>query len=249
MRLNFKAGRSRREEAHALFNQATSVREVLDCGSPLPLFIRTADDAKAPEGWRSPRRWRDSRDRQSIRPPMFSLGRFNLSLLTSAATRFFFAALLLLLGAGCATMQQDTAERLKNLPPADGFQTHRAVFTALGKQYTFNGYLATSSTGGKRLLITENFGMVFADVLVKPDGKIYVMQANKIFTPRRIRKFIAADLAALFDPRLGKSTPVNCIGPGHLFLKRSFYSLDLRIVQTKPGAQAAEMFDETKALK
>ena len=162
---------------------------------------------------------------------------------------FFLLPLLLLLGVGCATMQKDTAERLQNLPPADGFQTHRAVFTALGKQYTFNGYLATSSTGGKRLLVTENFGMVFADVLIKPDEKIYVMQSNKIFTPRRIRKYVAEDLKALFNPRICESTPVKYIGPGHLFLKRSFYSLDLRIVQTKPGAQPDSMFDETKAKK
>src|SRR6185436_7068478 len=31
------------------------VRQVLDCASPLALFLT---QAKAPEGWRSPRRWR-----------------------------------------------------------------------------------------------------------------------------------------------------------------------------------------------
>ena len=122
---------------------------------------------------------------------------------------FIFLSLLLLLAAGCAMVQKDSSERIANLAPADGFQTHRAIFTALGKQYTFNGYLATSHTGGQRLLITENFGMVFADVLIKPDGKIYVMQANKIFTPRRIRKYVAADVQALFDSRLRESTPVK----------------------------------------
>jgi hypothetical protein len=162
---------------------------------------------------------------------------------------FFLLPLLLLLGAGCTTAQKDAAERIANLPPTDGFQTHRAVFTALGKQYTFNGYLATSRTGGKRLLITENFGMVFADVLIKPDGKIYVMQANKIFTPRRIQRYVARDLETLFDNHICQSTPVKVLGPGHLFLKRSFYSLDLRIVATKTGEQPAEMFDETKAIK
>ncbi len=43
----------------AMVTQASNFREVLDCGSPLPLFISTAVDAKAPEGWRSPRRCRD----------------------------------------------------------------------------------------------------------------------------------------------------------------------------------------------
>ena len=134
-----------------------------------------------------------------------------------------------------------------SLTPADGFQTHRAIFKALGKQYTFNGYLATSRTGFKRLLITENFGMVFADVLIKPDGKIYVMQSNKIFTPRRIKKFVAADLEILFGNGPGRTDLVQSLGPNHLLLKRSFYSLDLRIVETKAGAQPDSMFDETKA--
>ncbi len=162
---------------------------------------------------------------------------------------FLLPLLLLLLGAGCSTVQKNAGERLANLPPADGFQTHRAILTAGGKQYLFNGYLATSRTGGRRLLITENFGMMLADVLIKPDGKIYVMQANKIFTPRRIRRFVAADLETLFNNRICESTPVKFPGPGHLFLKRIFYTLDLRIVETKTGAQPVEMFDETKAIK
>jgi hypothetical protein len=161
----------------------------------------------------------------------------------------FLLPLFLLLGVGCATVQKNALERIASLPPADGFQTHRAVFTSAGKQYTFNGYLATSRTGGKRLLITENFGMVFADVLIKPDGKIYVMQANKIFTPARIRKYVARDLETLFDNNISKPTPVKYPGPGHLILKRLFYSIDLRIVATKSGTQPGEMFDETKAIK
>ena len=188
----------------------------------------------------------------NFRLPIFDYRFFSLSLFTSAATkagRLIVLGVVILLAAGCATVQKDSSERIANLAPADGFQTHRAIFTALGKQYTFNGYLATSHTGGQRLLITENFGMVFADVLIKPDGKIYVMQANKIFTPRRIRKYVARDLVALFSNRIVEPTPVKQLGSGHLLLKRSFYSLDLRIVQTKPGAQPDSMFDETKAIK
>lgn len=158
--------------------------------------------------------------------------------------------LLWLLGAGCAHMERGSGlQPGRYVLPADGFQTHRAIFTVLGKQYSFNGYLALSHTGGKRLLVTENFGMVFADVLIKPDGKIYVLQSNKIFTPRRIKKYVAADLEALFGSHPPEATPVNIVSPDHLILKRSFYSLDLRIVQTKPGAQPDSMFDETKAIK
>ena len=60
---------------------------------------------------------------------------------------------------------------------------------------------------------------------------------------------LARDLEALFGNRIVEPTPVKQLGSGHLFLKRSFYSLDLRIVQTKPGAQPDSMFDETKAIK
>ena len=161
-----------------------------------------------------------------------------------------FLPLFLLLVAGCThTERGGNIQSARYVPPADVFQTHRAIFTVLGKQYSFNGYLALSRTGGKRLLVTENFGMVFADVLIKPDGKIYVFQSNKIFTPRRIKKYVAADLEALFGNHPSEKTPVKLVSPDHLILKRSFYSLDLRIVQTKPGAQPDSMFDETKAKK
>lgn len=160
---------------------------------------------------------------------------------------FLFLPLILLLAAGCASAQKETIVRPAPVA-ADGFQTHRAVFTALGKQYTFNGYLATSQTGAKRLLVTENFGMVFADLIIKPDGKIFVMQSNKIFTPRRIKKYVAADLEAMFG-NPAKPAPITQLSENHFLLKRRFYTLDLRILNTKPGPQPAEMFDETKAKK
>lgn len=161
--------------------------------------------------------------------------------------KLFFLPLCLLLAAGCATAPKEVAPRPAPVA-VDGFQTHRAVFTALGKQYTFNGYLATSQTGAKRLLITENFGMVFADLIIKPDGKIFVMQSNKVFTPRRIRKYVAADLEAMFGNQSGPA-PITQLSENHFVLKRRFYTLDLRILNTKPGPQPAEMFDETKAKK
>ena len=156
--------------------------------------------------------------------------------------------LCLLFAAGCAMTPKEPIARPAPIAPVDGFQTHRAVFTALGRQYTFNGYLATSQTGAKRLLVTENFGMVFADLIIKPDGQIFVMQSNKVFTPKRIKKYLAADMEALFG-NPAKPPPITKLGENHYLLKRRFYTLDLRIITTKPGPQAPEMFDETKIKK
>jgi hypothetical protein len=162
---------------------------------------------------------------------------------------FFLWPLVLVLAAGCASAPKNCAPRPADLFPADAFQTHRAVFTAFGKQFTFNGYLALSATGGKRLIVMENFGTVLADVLVKPDGRIFVMRSGKVFTPKRIRRFVAADLETIFGGATAGQWPVQRIEADHFLLKRRWYSLDLRIVETKPGAPPAEMFDETKGLK
>jgi hypothetical protein len=40
------------------WDAAQILRKVLDCGSPLPLFHFGTADPKAPEDWRTPRRWR-----------------------------------------------------------------------------------------------------------------------------------------------------------------------------------------------
>jgi hypothetical protein len=158
----------------------------------------------------------------------------------------FFLPLILWLVAGCASTKNFGA-RPANLFPPNSFQIQRAIFTAFGKQFTFNGYLALSETGGKRLVITENFGNVLADVLIKPDGKIFVMQSNKIFTPARIRHTVAADLETIVGEESAAHWPVQMPGPNHFLLKRHWYSLDLRIVETKLGAPPANLFDETKA--
>ncbi len=49
---------------------AQKLREVLDCGPDAsgPLFIRRTDDAKAPEDWRSPRRYRAGHTQQLSGP-------------------------------------------------------------------------------------------------------------------------------------------------------------------------------------
>src|ERR1700679_3416460 len=103
---------------------------------------------------------------------------------------------VLILAAGCAAAPpvQSHFIHTANLFPADGFITQRAVFSTHGRQFPLNGYLAVSETGGKRLVITENFGHILADVLVKPDGRVFVMQSSGMFPENYIRYGIAADL-------------------------------------------------------
>lgn len=154
--------------------------------------------------------------------------------------------LLLLLAAGCATTPPQNFPRPANLFPPDALMIQRAVLTVHGKQFTLNGYLALSKTGGKRLIITENFGGVLADVLVKPDGKIFVMRSSLLFRPEWVRRYVAADLECIFGGAPQKNRPFKMLSPSHFVVERRSYTLDLQIVETKPGPQPPEMFDETK---
>jgi hypothetical protein len=106
-----------------------------------------------------------------------------------------------------------------------------------------------SGTAGKRLVITENFGHVLADVLVKPDGKVFVMQSSRAFSPKDIRRGVAADLQCIFGDATNRDCPVEMPDANHFIVKRHGYSLDLRVVEVKPGAQPASLFDESKAEK
>jgi hypothetical protein len=158
---------------------------------------------------------------------------------------------LVLLVAGCASAPKPEQPfvRPANLFPADGLLVQRALFTARGQQFALNGYLALSETGGKRLIVTETFGNVMADLLVKPDGKTYVLQSSRMFPERYIRRLMAADVECIFGGKPALDCPVTMPETNHFVLDRGGYKLDLRIVETKTGAQPASMFDETAALK
>jgi hypothetical protein len=163
---------------------------------------------------------------------------------------FLLLPLVLFLAAGCATEPpQNNFQRPANLFPADAFITQRVLFNARGHQFALNGYLAFSKTGGKRLVVTENFGHIVADVLVKPDGQIFVMQSSRMFPENYIRYGIAADLECIFGGATNKNCPVKMPDMNHFVLDRDDYKLDLRIVETKLGAQPAELFDEMRAGK
>jgi hypothetical protein len=163
----------------------------------------------------------------------------------------FFLLPILLLAAGCATNTlsppQYPSPSEKSFP-ANGFITQRALFTARGQQFALNGYLALSETSGKRLVITENFGHVVADALVKPDGKIFVMQSSRMFSEKYIRFGISKDLECIFG-NANNGCPVKTPGTNHFLIQRHGYTLDLRIVEIKIGPQPLELFDETKAPK
>ena len=100
--------------------------------------------------------------------------------------RNLFILLLAWLAAGCATTEP-TPLVMAPAPaasfPADAFITQRGTLTVRGRQFTLNGYVARSSTHGLRFVLTENFGGVLAEVLVKPDGQVFVLQAKPPFRP------------------------------------------------------------------
>jgi len=154
--------------------------------------------------------------------------------------------LLATLAAGCATAPHHTLPRTAQSFPADALITQRAVLTALGRQYTLNGYLARSATGGQRLIVTENLGGVLADVLVKPDGAVHVMRSSRAFTPQRIRRHLAADLQCIFGDLPRADCPGQMLSPTHFVIERRWYKLDVQIVETKPGPQSPPIFDETQ---
>ena len=125
----------------------------------------------------------------------------------------------------------------------------RVLFTARGQQFALNGYLALSAAGGKHLVVTENFGNVMADLLVKPDGKVFVLRSSRMFPERYIRRLMAEDVKCVFGGAPTLDCPVTMPETNHFVLDRGGYKLDIRIVATKAGVQPASMFEEPVAVK
>jgi hypothetical protein len=152
-----------------------------------------------------------------------------------------FIAIVLV--AGCATAPRHTLSPAANAFPAEGLITQRGVLTVRGRQFPLNGYLALSEKGGKRLIVTEHFGGVLADVLVKPDGEVRVIRAGSAFKPEWIRRYLAADVECIFGNAPRGDCPGQMLSPTHFVIERRWYKLDLQIVETKPGPQPAAMFE------
>jgi hypothetical protein len=154
---------------------------------------------------------------------------------------------LLLLAAGCViTPPPGNMPRVANSFPADALMIQRAVLTVHGRQFTLNGYLALSKIGGKRLIVTENFGAVLADVLVKPAGKIYMIRSSQLFRPEWVQRYVVADMECIFGDTSQANCPEKMSSPTHFVIEHRGYTLDLQIVETKPGPQPPGLFDETK---
>jgi len=168
----------------------------------------------------------------------------------SLLSTMVLVSLSLLLITGCATSKSKptTAAFEREFPP-NAFMTHRAIFTARGKQFALTGYLALSETGGKRLIISQSLGQTMADLLIKPDGTVHVMQSSAAFKPEWVRRYVAADLECIFSNHPKKKCPVQMLDPKHFFIKHFFYKLDLRIVETRLGPQPDSLFDPTQARK
>lgn len=156
--------------------------------------------------------------------------------------------LLLALATGCATPRPSMIPQRASSFPADALITQRGVLTVRGRQFTLNGYLATSASGGQRLIVTENFGNVLADVLIKRNGTVFVMRPGRLFKPEWIRQFVAADLQCIFGDAPRMDCPGRQLSETHFVIERRRYKLDLQIVETRPGPQPAELFDETRKL-
>jgi hypothetical protein len=164
--------------------------------------------------------------------------------------RLSFLFLALVLATGCTITPRPQLQRPPNPFPPDALITQRAVLTVFGgRQFTLNGYLANSATNGQRLVITENFGNVLADVLVTPDGKTHVMKSSRAFKPKWIERYVAADIRCLFGNVPENDCPGQMLSPDHFLIQRRWYKLDLQIVNIKPGPQPAAMFDAIKAEK
>jgi hypothetical protein len=160
--------------------------------------------------------------------------------------RNFLPLALGLMLAGCATTPAPF-ERPAGTFPAEGLIVQRVVLSLYSRQFALNAYAALSPTGGRRLIITETFGTVLADVLVKPDGKVFILKSSRLFPEKYLRKLVVPDIGCVFGSAPTTHCPVTMPEPNHYLITHGPCKVDLRIVETKPGAQSAKMFDETQA--
>jgi hypothetical protein len=135
-------------------------------------------------------------------------------------------------------MPQSTPQSAPSFTP-DAVVMQRGVLTVRGRQFTVNGYVAKSQTHGLRLVMTENFGGVLADVWVNPDGRVSVIQSKPPLRPEWVERYVASDLKCVFGYFSETNCPVQMLGPNHFTVTRRWYQLDLRTVEVRTSAQPA----------
>jgi hypothetical protein len=119
----------------------------------------------------------------------------------------------------------------------------------LGRQFTLNGYLSINAGGAKRLVLTENFGNVLADVLITPDGTAHVMRSSRALKPDWIRRYLAADVQCLTGGATAEGCPGEYLSETHFLVQRRWYKLDLQTVKVVAGPQSTTLFDPSRAEK
>ncbi|HNQ72915.1 MAG TPA: hypothetical protein PKN95_04835 [Verrucomicrobiota bacterium] len=143
---------------------------------------------------------------------------------------------------GCVTPPRTGLQEARPDFPPEALITQRGVLTVFGgRQFPLNGYAALSAERGLRLVVTENFGGVLADVLLATDGKTYVMRSSPALQPRWIERYLAADARWLFG--LDRHPcPGEVLGPDRYRIKRRWYRLEVQTVSVVPGPQPPESF-------
>jgi hypothetical protein len=157
--------------------------------------------------------------------------------------------LLGLLFAGCTTqsgLAPASTDFHGALAVTNALVTQRAVLRIRGREFALNGYLAINNTQDMRMVVTEMFGQVLADVLLDHDGRVQVIQSSRLLRQTWIERYLASDVRCIFGALSTGPCPVRKLGPNHFLIERPRYALDLRILETRPGPQPAELFDESK---
>src|SRR5437899_5190674 len=97
---------------------------------------------------------------------------------------------------GCAT---PVPQRTPVHVTTNALLTQRAVLSMHGRQFTLNGYLALSETGGMRLIMTHSLGQLMADVLVKPDGAVFLMRPSPVLRRVWVEHCVAGDIRRFLE--------------------------------------------------
>src|SRR2546427_12398027 len=97
---------------------------------------------------------------------------------------------------GCAT---PVPQRAAVHVTTNTLLTQRAVLSIHGQQFTLNGYLALSETGGMRLIMTHSLGQMMADVLVKPDGAVFLMHPSPVLRRVWVQRYVAGDMKRFLE--------------------------------------------------